>query len=166
MRSARVDLVGSRLHFVDFSSGLAVPSEKCAKNRKSFKFLQISSKLHRLNRWKDGIFSSMRSARVDWGKSHRQAIKFSRGLRFRAKICIFSTRKHKKISFFRIFSIFSRHGSSWCSTELSNTCKIRILKKSVQLRIQLRGSAAESIPARENPCLKMSKYATKKCHDV
>ena len=106
MRSARVDLVGSRLHFVDFSSGSAVPSEKCAKNHKIFKFLQSSSKLHRLNRWKDGIFSSMRSARVDWGKSHRQIIKFSRGLRFRAKICIFSTRKHKKISFFDFFQTF------------------------------------------------------------
>ena len=106
MRSARVDLVGSRLHFVDFSSGSAVPSEKCAKNHKIFKFLQSSSKLHRLNRWKDEIFSSMRSARVDWGKSHRQIIKFSRGLRFRAKICIFSTRKHKKISFFDFFQTF------------------------------------------------------------
>ena len=106
MRSASVDSVRSRLSLVDFSSGSAVPSEKCAKNRKIFKFLQISSKLHRLNRWKDGIFSCMRSARVDWGKSHRQIIKFSRGLRFRAKICIFSTRNHAKIILFDFFRTF------------------------------------------------------------
>ena len=43
MRSARVDLVGSRLYFVDFSSGSAVPSEKYAKNHKIFKFLQSST---------------------------------------------------------------------------------------------------------------------------
>ena len=34
IESARVDLVGSRLYFVDFSSGSAVPSEKYAKNHK------------------------------------------------------------------------------------------------------------------------------------
>ena len=43
MRSASVDLVRSRLSLVDFSSGLAVPSEKCAKKRKIFKFLQSSN---------------------------------------------------------------------------------------------------------------------------
>ena len=67
----------------------------------------------------------------------------------------------RKNQLFRIFSNFSRHGSSGCSTELSKTCKIRILKKFVQLRIQLRGSAAVSTPSRKNPCLKMSKDATK-----
>ena len=48
----------------------------------------------------------MRSARVDWGKSHRQFIKFSRGLRFRTKICIFSTRNHAKIILFDFFRTF------------------------------------------------------------
>ena len=67
---------------------------------------QISSKFHRLNRRKAGIFSCMRSARVDWGKSHRQIVKFSRGLRFRAKICIFSTRNHAKIILFDFFRTF------------------------------------------------------------
>ena len=74
-------------------------------NKKTQNF-QTSSKFHRLNRRKAGIFSCMRSARADWGKSHRQIIKFSRGLRFRAKICIFSTRKHKKISVFEFFQTF------------------------------------------------------------
>ena len=43
MRSASVDLVRSRRSLIDFSSGLAVPSEKCAKKRKIFKFLQSST---------------------------------------------------------------------------------------------------------------------------
>ena len=73
---------------------------------KKTQIFQISSKFHRLNRRKAGIFSCMRSARVDWGKSHRQIIKFSRGLRFRAKIYIFSTRKHKKNSFFELIHPF------------------------------------------------------------
>ena len=103
MRSARVDLVGSRLYFVDFSSGSAVPSEKYEKKSQNF---QISSKFYRLNRCKDGISSSIRSARVDWGKSHRQIVKFSRGLRFRTKICIFSTRNHAKIILFDFFRTF------------------------------------------------------------
>ena len=103
MRSASVDWVRPRLSLVDFSSGLAVPTEKCAKKTQIF---QMSSKFHRLNRRKAGIFSCMRSARVDWGKSHRQIVKFSRGLRFRAKICIFSTRNHAKIILFDFFRSF------------------------------------------------------------
>ena len=74
-------------------------------SKKSQNF-QTSSKFHRLNRRKDGIFSCMRSARVDWGKSHRQINNFSRGLRFRAKICIFSTRNLTKITRFDFFRTF------------------------------------------------------------
>ena len=76
-------------------------------SKKSQNF-QTSSKFHRLNRRKDGIFSCMRSARVDWGKSHRQINNFSRGLRFRAKICIFSTRKRTKIIRFEFYRTFRR----------------------------------------------------------
>ena len=76
-------------------------------SKKSQNF-QTSSKFHRLNRRKDGIFSCMRSARVDWGKSHRQITNFSRGLRFRAKICIFSTRKRTKIIRFEFYRTFRR----------------------------------------------------------
>ena len=86
-----------------FFIGFGRSERKMCKKTQNF---QISSKFHRLNRRKAGIFSCMRSARVDWGKSHRQIIKFSRGLRSRAKIYIFSTRKHKNISFFEFFQTF------------------------------------------------------------
>ena len=86
-----------------FFIGFGRSDRKMCKKTQIF---QISSKFHRLNRWKDGISSSIRSARVDWGKSHRQFIKFSRGLRFRAKICIFSTRNHAKIILFDFFRTF------------------------------------------------------------
>ena len=86
-----------------FFIGFGRSERKMCKKTQNF---QISSKFHRLNRRKDGIFSCMRSARVDWGKSHRQIVKFSRGLRFRAKICIFSTRNHAKIILFDFFRSF------------------------------------------------------------
>ena len=86
-----------------FFIGFGRSERKMCKKTQNF---QISSKFHRLNRWRDGISSSIRSARVDWGKSHRQIVKFSRGLRFRAKICIFSTRNHAKIILFDFFRTF------------------------------------------------------------
>ena len=86
-----------------FFIGFGRSDRKMCKKTQIF---QISSKFHRLNRRKAGIFTCMRSARVDWGKSHRQFIKFSRGLRFRAKICIFSTRNHAKIILFDFFRSF------------------------------------------------------------
>ena len=76
-------------------------------SKKSQNF-QTSSKFHRLNRRKDGISSCMRSARVESGKSHRQTTNFSRGLRFRAKIRIFSTRNRTKIRRFEFFRTFRR----------------------------------------------------------
>ena len=68
--------------------------------------LQFQNIIARTFRTDRGITSSIRSARVDWGKSHRQIVKFSRGLRFRAKICIFSTRNHAKIILFDFFRTF------------------------------------------------------------
>ena len=61
----------------------------------------------------------------------------------------FSAFGNTKNQLLRIFLNFWRYGSSCCSTELSNTCKIRISKKSVQLRIQLALGSKMEMSARD-----------------
>ena len=105
-------------------------------SKKSQNF-QTSSKFHRLNRRKDGIFSCMRSARVDWGKSHRQITNFSRGLRFRAKICIFSTRKRTKIIRFEFYRTFRRAPPPERSQNCRSDAKLTFFARSLLLFTKL-----------------------------
>ena len=126
-------------------------------------FPDISPRTIRTDRPKN---SCMRSARVDLLRSRLYFVDFWSGLAVPSENMHFQHPEPLKNQVFRNFSNFLRHASSWCSTELSKACKICLSEKSVQLLIQLRGSAAEPIPARENPGLKFSKHAAKKCYEM
>ena len=146
-----------------FFIGFGRSDRKMCKKTQIF---QISSKFHRLNRRKDGIFSCMRSARVDWGKSHRQITYFSRGLGVPSENMHFHHPKPYKNQTFQFFSNFSTRASSLTSAKLSKRCKISVFARSLLFGRQLRVTAAQSIPASENECLKFSKHITKKCNEL
>ena len=69
-------------------------------------------------------FENPRRNRIREGRFGKVSISLDRVQVFRAKKIFERTRKKSKNQFFRMFSNFSRHGSSWIDTPTCKTCKM------------------------------------------